>query len=139
MDLDLIHPEAKFPLQATKGSVGYDVFSVEKKTLPPLTTACIETGLRIKHMDKNIFAQLMSRSGLTKHNHCITCAGTIDSDYRGNISILLANLSPTEPVNIDVGDRISQLVFLPIIHLPSQTLRKENQIRGRGNFGSTGK
>lgn len=139
MELELVHPEAKLPLRATRDSVGYDLSSVESKTIPPLSCASFDTGLRITNMNKHIFAQLMSRSGLVKTHSCITCAGTIDPDYRGKISVVLANLSANEPTTIKANERISQLVFMPAIHPVSSSLQTRDDIRGEGKFGSTGK
>lgn len=131
-------PLVKSPVQTTRSSVGYDVYSLETKFINPHCIENFKTGLYLTNIDPNIFIQIHSRSGLVYNHGLITVAGTIDPDYRGEISVLLLNTS-NEQKRIEVGDRIAQLVFLPCIHPKSSSLEKRWITRGNGKFGSTGR
>jgi hypothetical protein len=89
-------------------------------------------------MQPGIFAQLTSRSGLGLHKKCITLLGTIDSDFRGEIKVVLYNTSPTEEIKIEPGERISQMIFhyaiSPNILANAQPITNQRL----GGFGSTG-
>ena len=133
-DKDVILPEYK-----TKDSAGCDLVNIgESVKLYPLDRAFIPTGVHIS-LPEGYEAQVRSRSGLNK-NHGIVCiTGTIDSDYRGEIGVILYNLS-REPVTIMHGDRVAQLVISPVIQADWQEVDYLDKTdRGEGGFGSTGK
>ena len=130
------------PEYATKGSAGLDLkANLESAvTLQPLQRAMIPTGIFVE-IPFGFEAQVRPRSGLAM-NHGITCLnspGTVDSDYRGELKVILINLS-TEAYTINNGERIAQIViskvekasWLPVIELQSS-------VRGEGGFGHTGK
>ena len=140
----LVQNESKFdlPSYATKASAGADLKAVldDPLELGPLERKIVPTGLKIA-LPEGYEAQVRPRSGLaSKHGITVLNApGTIDADYRGEIVVILVNLSNTA-FTIHPGERIAQLVvakFEPIDSLPTQQLSKTE--RGEGGFGSTGK
>ena len=130
------------PTYATKASSGLDLKAVEDSpvTLEPLERRIIHTGLKIA-LPEGYEAQIRPRSGLAaKYGITVlNSPGTIDADYRGEIGVILVNLSNTS-FTIQPGDRIAQLVvakFEQIDWLPMDELSDTK--RGEGGFGSTGK
>ncbi|HBD94977.1 MAG: deoxyuridine 5'-triphosphate nucleotidohydrolase [Spirochaetes bacterium GWF1_41_5] len=130
------------PRYQTEGSSGLDLHAVlgEQVKLKPLERKLIPTGLYIE-IPEGYEAQVRSRSGLAvKHGiFCLNSPGTIDSDYRGEIKVILMNLSDQEFI-IENNDRIAQLVFCKIekiTWLAAETV--DNTNRGGGGFGHTGK
>lgn len=129
------------PEKMSVGSSGFDLHATVKEitTINPGESALIPTGIAIA-MPPNLEAQVRSRSGLAlKHGICVlNSPGTIDSDYRGEICVILYNVSATS-FKVERGDRIAQLVFneVPQIHLQVVT-ELEDTSRGKGGFGSTG-
>ena len=130
------------PDYATAGSSGMDIRAnlSEPMTITPLQRALVPTGLFIE-LPRGYEAQIRPRSGLAM-THGITCLntpGTIDADYRGEIKIILINLSQ-EPHVIQPGDRIAQMVIQKIeraVLLPADELNETE--RSAGGFGHTGK
>ena len=82
----------------------------------------IDTGIGISTISSNIYIQIVSRSGIALNHSCIVVAGLIDPSFTGRIQILLHNTSPTTPFEIKKGDRIAQLILLPLIASYSFTL-----------------
>ncbi len=130
------------PEYQTSGSAGMDLraFLTETVTLSPLERKLIPTGLFIE-LAEEYEAQIRPRSGLAFKQGItvLNSPGTIDSDYRGEVGVLLINLS-NETVTIESGDRIAQMVIAKY----KQPNIKEVEIleeteRGAGGFGSTGK
>ncbi len=130
------------PSLATKGSAGVDIraFLSNPLTLAPMERKLIPTGLRVE-IPLGYEIQIRPRSGLAFKNGItvLNSPGTIDSDYRGEIGVLLINLSK-EPFEISSGERIAQMI-LAKHEMPSfieqNTLTQSE--RGEGGFGSTGK
>lgn len=130
------------PAYATEGSSGMDVraFINEPITLQPLERALIPTGLFIE-LPQGFEAQIRPRSGLAIKQGitCLNTPGTIDADYRGEIKIILINLS-NEIQSVQNGDRIAQMVIQKIEKIDwSVTVELEQTERSAGGFGSTGK
>jgi dUTP pyrophosphatase len=129
------------PAYETAGSSGMDLRAdlTEPVELPPMGRARIPTGLAMA-LPEGYEAQIRPRSGLAAR-HGITCLnspGTIDSDYRGEIQVVLANLS-TEPFRVARGDRIAQLVVAPVVRaLLAEVDSLDETARGSGGFGHTG-
>ena len=138
-----MNPNAVLPSRATSGSAGYDLCACldAPVTVAPGETAKIPTGIAIQLDDPNKGAFVFARSGLaTKHGLCpANAVGVVDSDYRGEIFVGLHNHSQ-EPYTIAPGERIAQLVVLPIVleELQEVSQLQETQ-RGAGGFGSTGR
>ncbi len=131
------------PSKATLGSSGFDVQAniTEPVTIKKLSRAKIPTGL-VLEIPYGWEAQIRPRSGLAaKHGITLTnCVGTIDSDYRGELIILLINLGDEDYV-IEPGERIAQLVIQSVPEvkfIDSESLNEDTQRADRG-FGSTGK
>lgn len=130
------------PSYATPFSAGMDLRAnlEQPVTLAPLERALIPTGLHIE-LPAGYEAQVRPRSGLAaKHGISIVNApGTIDADYRGEIKVILVNLS-NDPFTIEAGERIAQMVVArheTVEWEPAEVL--EESQRGSGGFGSTGK
>ena len=130
------------PAYATEKSAGMDLKAdiTEPVTLGPLERAMIPTGLYLALPD-GTEAQVRPRSGLAaKYGiSVLNSPGTIDADYRGEVRVILVNLS-NEPFVINPGERIAQMVvipFLPVEFCESEEL--SDTARGEGGFGSTGK
>ncbi|HZH03602.1 MAG TPA: dUTP diphosphatase [Myxococcaceae bacterium] len=134
---------APLPLPAyqTEGSAGLDLMAdVEGTlTLPPLGRAAVPTGLALA-IPPGYEGQVRPRSGLAlKHGISMpNSPGTIDSDYRGELKVLLVNLS-NEPFTIERGTRIAQLVLCPVARASLREVQVlDETARGHGGFGSTG-
>ena len=129
------------PAYATAGDAGADLVAAEAQTLPPAGgRALIPTGAAVAIPD-GFAGFIQPRSGLALR-HGVTCLNTpglIDSGYRGELKVLLINTDPTEPFEIERGDRIAQLVIQRVEHA---TFIEVDELpdtdRGDGGFGSTG-
>jgi dUTP pyrophosphatase len=137
------HPDPlPLPRYQTDGAAGMDLLADldEPLTLAPLARAAVPTGLAIQ-LPEGHEAQVRSRSGLALKNGvmCLNSPGTIDCDYRGEVKVILANLSDAS-FTLRRGDRIAQLVVAPVSRA-SLTLVEtlEETQRGAGGFGSTGR
>ena len=132
----------ELPAYATASSAGLDLKAAldQTITLRPLERKIIGTGLKIA-LPEGYEAQVRPRSGLAaKHGLTILNApGTIDADYRGEIGVILVNLS-NEAVEINPGERIAQLVVAQSTQVDWQVVESlDSTDRGEGGFGSTGK
>jgi dUTP pyrophosphatase len=130
------------PAYATKGSAGMDLMAAldVPVTLQPLERKLIPTGLFIE-LPQGFEAQIRPRSGLAIKQGltCLNSPGTVDSDYRGEIKIILINLS-SESQTICSGDRIAQMVMQPVAQANWQSVNiLEETERNHGGFGHTGK
>ncbi len=127
------------PVYATVGAAGMDVVSAENLTLPPGGRHAVATGFAMA-IPQGFEVQVRPRSGLAlKHGiTCLNTPGTIDSDYRGEVKVILANLG-SEPFVIKRGDRIAQLVPAPVQRAQfAEVASLDETDRGAGGFGSTG-
>ncbi len=128
------------PAYATAGAAGMDVVAAEEVELAPGARHAVATGFAIAIPD-GYEVQVRPRSGLAL-NHGITCLntpGTIDSDYRGEVKVILANLGD-QPFRVVRGERIAQLVPAAVTRadvIEVDTL--DDTARGTGGFGSTGR
>lgn len=130
------------PHYATEGSSGLDIraFLQEPLTLQPLQRSLVPTGLFIQ-LPEGYEAQVRPRSGLAVNQGitCLNSPGTVDSDYRGEIKVLLINLSGESQL-IKPGERIAQVVFKKVEKAELiEVAVLEDTIRSNGGFGSTGK
>ncbi|SDF42595.1 MULTISPECIES: dUTP diphosphatase [Thalassobaculum] len=130
------------PAYETEGSAGMDLRAAldAPVTLAPMERTAVPTGLSIA-LPQGYEAQVRARSGLAFRSGiaCVNAPGTVDSDYRGEIKVLLVNLGQ-EPVTFARGDRIAQLVVAPVSRVAweeAETL--DETARGSGGFGSTGR
>ena len=132
----------KLPVYKTSGSSGMDLMAYVKKKINilPGRTAIVPTGIAIA-IPKNYEIQIRPRSGLAakKGISVLNTPGTIDSDYRGEIKIILINLSKKSFV-VKSGDRIAQMVLCPVAKCKIKEVKiLPKTMRGKGGFGSTGK
>lgn len=126
------------PERGTKGSAGYDLSSCEKTSIPSGGKGIVKTGLSIQ-VPEGTYGRIAPRSGLAWKKHIDVGAGVIDSDYTGEVGVVLFNHGK-EALDIDVGDRIAQLILEKIVILPVTVVEcLETTERGSGGFGSTGK
>lgn len=140
---DRIGNSIELPNYATDGSAGMDLRAcVDKATIiEPDQTVLIPTGLAIHISDPGIAATILPRSGLG-HKHGLVLGnlvGLIDSDYQGQLFISCWNRSQVA-YTIEPGDRIAQLVFLPVVQVALNKVETfDNSERGSGGFGHSGK
>ena len=137
-----LHPQARLPAYATDGAAGADLHARldAPLVLPPGGRALVPTGLAIA-LPAGLEIQIRPRSGLAlKHGITVlNTPGTIDSDYRGEIGVVLLNTSP-EPFTVAPGDRIAQAVLAR--HETARFVEADAlppSVRGAGGFGSTGR
>lgn len=138
MDVPIIAPQV--PAYAHPGDAGADLVSSEALRLEPGQRALVGTGVRIALPD-GFAAFVVPRSGLAaKHGITIVNSpGTVDAGYRGEIKVSLLNTDSDSAYDIAVGDRIAQLIIMPVTRatfLPVEEL--PGSVRGEGGFGSTG-
>jgi dUTP pyrophosphatase len=127
------------PTYATEGAAGMDVVAAEDLTLAPGARHAVATGFAMA-IPHGFEVQVRPRSGLAlKHGiTCLNTPGTIDSDYRGEVKVILANLG-SDPFPIKRGDRIAQLVAAPVQRATfAEVDSLDETVRGGGGFGSTG-
>jgi dUTP pyrophosphatase len=128
------------PAYASDHAAGLDVVAAEDVTLAPGARAAVATGFAIA-IPEGYEVQVRPRSGLAlKHGvTCLNTPGTIDSDYRGEVKVILANLGQ-ETFEVRRGERIAQLVPAPVLraHFHEVEMLEETR-RGAGGFGSTGR
>lgn len=143
MKINVINKSANpLPKYESDGAAGLDLCAdIEKSvTIQPLTRCLIPTGLHLE-LGKGYEAQVRPRSGLAlKHGITVlNTPGTIDSDYRGNVGVILINLGEKE-FTINKGDKIAQLVFAKHEQVEWVEVNKlDNTQRGENGFGSTTK
>jgi dUTP pyrophosphatase len=128
------------PSYAHPGDAGADLHSSESLTLAPGQRALVGTGVSIALPD-GYAAFIVPRSGLAaKHGITIVNSpGTVDAGYRGEIKVALLNTDPTTSFEIEVGDRIAQIILMPVTRATFVPVeRLPGSQRGHGGFGSTG-
>jgi dUTP pyrophosphatase len=128
------------PSYASGGAAGMDVMAAETLTLVPGQRHAVATGYAIA-IPEGYEVQVRPRSGLAfKHGiTCLNTPGTIDSDYRGEVKVILANLGQ-EPFDVIRGERIAQLVPAPVLRARFTEVKVLGDTeRGSGGFGSTGR
>jgi dUTP pyrophosphatase len=133
-------PALELPRYETAGSAGLDLRADEPVALAPGERALVPTGLALE-LPVGHEGQVRPRSGLAAR-HGVTLLntpGTIDSDYRGEVKVILVNLGQA-PVRFERGERIAQLVVAPVTRVTLQVAEALGETgRGTGGFGSTGR
>ena len=132
---------AKAPLRAHPGDAGCDLFAAETARLEPGDRASVGTGIAVE-IPEGSAGLVLPRSGLAaKHGISVVNApGLIDAGYRGEVRVLLLNTDKSEPFEIEVGDRIAQLVIVEVADSePIEAGSLAESARGEGGFGSTGR
>ena len=129
LNLKLLSTDATMPVKATPQSAGYDIYSSQSTKIPPKTQQLISTDISMA-IPHGYFGMLKSRSGLALKNNIHVQAGIIDSDYRGEVKILLTNESEKE-FNVTKGMRIAQLI---ILHSPNIALENKRTHYNQGKY-----
>jgi dUTP pyrophosphatase len=139
--IQLLKKNVLLPTKQSAGAAGFDICACidGPLTIPPLERIAVPTGFALE-IPSGYEGQVRPRSGLAKNAGLtvLNAPGTIDSDYRGEVIVLLINLGK-EKVTINDGDRIAQIVFSPVLHVvinAADTLSVTK--RGGKGFGSTG-
>ena len=137
-----LHPKVQLPSYKTEGSSGMDLMAFTEKSIKisPNNSALIPTGISLA-IPKDVEIQIRPRSGLAVKSKIsvLNTPGTIDSDYRGEIKVILFNHSSKE-FTVNNNDRIAQIVLVPILKIDFEEVDKlPETVRGSGGFGSTGK
>lgn len=133
------HVDAVEPSYATDGSAAFDMYNVETVTWNPGQTLLVRTGLSFE-LPRGYFLAVVPRSstGLKTPLRQANSFGVVDSDYRGEVCLLLTNES-SEPYTVQKHSRLCQGFLLPVLHaLLSEVTQLSETTRGEGGFGSTG-
>lgn len=134
-----LHPDARLPQYVTDGAAGMDVCAIEMARINAGATRLMSTGLAFE-VPKGFELQVRPRSGLAAKFGLtvLNSPGTIDSDYRGELKVLLINFGDSDMI-ITAGDRIAQLVLAPVVTAKLVEVNELSETaRGAGGFGSTG-
>ena len=137
-----LDPSVELPAYKTDGASGMDLMAFVKEaiTLKPKSSCLVPTGLSVAFAS-DFEIQIRPRSGLAAKNSIsvLNTPGTIDSDYRGEIKVILFNHGKSNFL-INNKDRIAQMILTPVIKMDLQeTNELPETVRGEGGFGSTGK
>lgn len=137
MKIKKLNPNARIPKRATDGSAGYDLFTIEGGWIGEGQTKLLRTGISLE-IPKGYEMVIRPRSGISLKTDLIVMIGTIDSDYRGEIGIIVKNVGK-KGMYIQKNSRLAQAVFHKIEHFDFvESEELENTERGSGGFGSTG-
>ncbi len=134
-----IHPNALIPKYQTDGSSGFDLHAVEEVMIKPHSVGLVKIGICLS-LEAGYELQVRTRSGLALNHQVmvLNSPGTVDNDYRGEIKVILANLSDKD-FKVQVGDRIAQGVVQKTYKAEFiEYERLDETSRGSGGFGSTG-
>jgi len=137
-----LDPTVEMPVYKTAGASGMDLMAFIKEPikLAPKSSRLVPTGLSVA-FSKEYEMQIRPRSGLAAKNNIsiLNTPGTIDSDYRGEIKIILFNHGNSEFI-INNKDRIAQMILTPVYKMELEEVKNlPDTLRGKGGFGSTGK
>ena len=137
-----LNPKAELPKYKTEGSSGMDLMALIENPIKikSQNSALIPTGLSIA-IPEDMEVQIRPRSGLAAKSNIsvLNTPGTIDSDYRGEIKIILFNHGKEEFI-VNNGDRIAQMILMPVLKAEFEEVEElPKTVRGSGGFGSTGK
>ena len=140
--LKKLDPEVLLPSYKTKGSSGMDLMAFLKEPIKilPSTSCLIPTGISLA-IPEDVEIQIRPRSGLAAKSNIsvLNTPGTIDSDYRGELKIILFNHGKKDFI-VNNNDRVAQMVLMPVLKIDFEEVNElPDSIRGSGGFGSTGK
>ena len=138
MKIKLIDNNSRIPTRGSKEAAGYDLYSCEDCLVYPSERKLIRSGI-ILEIPEGYYGRIAPRSGLALRYGIDTLAGVIDSDYRGEIGVLLHNTDNNIPFHIKVGDRIAQLIIEKYYNFEMEVVENlDSSERGSSGFGSTG-
>jgi dUTP pyrophosphatase len=138
INIKLLNPEARVPAYQTSGASGFDLECLEDIIISPRSIVLVETGLAVE-IPKNYELQIRTRSSMALNGVMVlNTPGTVDSDYRGELKVILHNVT-AYPRFYQKGSRIAQAVVCPIVQVSFQELQELSEtIRGAAGHGSTG-
>jgi len=130
---------AKIPTRKHDEDAGFDIYSMENVVLTPGEIRAIGTGISIA-FPRGFKCELCPRSGMAlKGFTIVNSPGTVDSGYRNEIKVISQNVHNTNPIEINIGDRIAQLIFVPIGNpIFEEVDELPKSVRGLKGFGSSG-
>jgi len=137
-----LNPKVQLPSYKTQGSSGMDLMAFVESPIkiPPNTSALVPTGISIA-IPQDVEIQIRPRSGIAAKSNItvLNTPGTVDSDYRGELKVILFNHSSKEFI-VNNRDRIAQMILMPVLKIDFEEVDNlPETIRGTGGFGSTGK
>jgi len=137
-----LHPKVQLPSYKTEGSSGMDLMAFLENSIKiaPNSSALVSTGISLA-IPNDVEIQIRPRSGLAAKSNIsvLNAPGTIDSDYRGEIKVILFNHSSKEFI-VNNKDRIAQMILMPVLKVDFEEVDNlPETVRGSGGFGSTGK
>jgi dUTP pyrophosphatase len=137
LKIQKLDPSAKLPSYAYEGDAGMDLFSLEEVEIPSGEKIAVRTGLKFA-IPRGYAGFVWDKSGLAAKYHLKTMAGVIDSNYRGELLVVLTNLGK-EMYKVEKGSKVAQLVIKPIANPEIEEGEIEDETdRGKGGFGSSG-
>lgn len=131
-----VGPNGKLPVKAHPNDAGFDLFASEDYTIPPGKCCVVGTDVKVAIHD-GFYGQIATRSGMAANRQIMTFGGVIDSNYRGELKVILMNLGDFE-CTIRKGDKIAQLVIIAIYTGTFTEGPLDVTDRGQSGFGSTG-
>lgn len=133
-----LYPDAKLPARKSPQAAGWDIYSLDMVGIPPGRRAVLKSGISMA-IPKGYYGHLTDRSGLAAKNGITVLGGVIDSDYRGEIHVILHNAGNDRFV-VSPGDRIAQIIFRRHYDAKWEEVPELPETeRGEGGLGSTGK
>ena len=137
MKIELIHPDAKLPTRGSQWSAGLDLYAVDDFEIPPCEIRMIYIGIKVE-LPNGTVGLIRDRSSLGSKGF-VTAAGVIDSDFRGEWKVILRNTRLDVAFRGVRGDRIAQVIIVPVNYVTPVEGVITDTSRGAGGFGSTGK
>ena len=138
LKVKLNNNDAYPPKRANEFAAGYDLYASEECVIEPHKHKIVKTGISIE-LPPNTYGRIAARSGFTVKKHSHIGAGVIDSDYRGEIGIVVFNLDSENSITIEKCNKIAQLIITPILTPAVEIVDTLNDSeRGSDGFGSTG-
>jgi len=138
MKVNLLNPNSIIPKKGSQNAAGYDLYSIEAGVIKPQKRCLIKTGI-VLEIPSGYYGRIAPRSGLAFKNGIDVMAGVIDSDYRGEIGVILYNSDFSSDFVFGVGDKIAQIIFEKHYDFDIIETKELNETqRGIGGFGSTG-
>jgi dUTP pyrophosphatase len=132
-----LNEKAKLPVYATSGSVGFDFYALEDTLIPYRAVVTVGTGLAFS-IPEGYEMQVRPRSGISLKTKLRVILGTIDSDYRGEVKVIVENCGESM-AKVCAGERIAQGIIAPIVKAKFEEVEDlDETLRGDGGFGSSG-
>jgi dUTP pyrophosphatase len=138
ISIKLLSDLARMPTQGTAFSAGYDLYAAESAVIPKFSRKLIKTNISLA-IPINYYGRIAPRSGLAFKNGIDVLAGVIDSDYRGDIGVILYNTDNNNDFSVAVGDKIAQIIIEQCVHSDFVKVKElSGSKRDKGAYGHTG-